>query len=64
VGRDRSTGPLLVAGRLLLAQDEVLTAFEPLTGSEVWSVNLGAGGDAGFAALTARSDVAYAFRGG
>jgi outer membrane protein assembly factor BamB len=59
---DRVSGPFVVADRLILAQDDSLKALEPATASVIWSVDLAAG-DLPFAALTARGDVVYGFRG-
>lgn len=55
-----SAGPVVVGDRLLIVHRDTLFALQPLTGTRVWSVALGAVGQGVFPALTAAGGVAYA----
>ena len=55
---ERAVGPVVLAGRVLVAEPGSMSALDPLTGARAWSVDLGAPSRS-VPGLTARGDVAY-----
>jgi len=55
---ERAAGPVLIGGRVLVAEPGSLSALDPSTGALAWSVDLGAASRS-IPGLTARGDAAY-----
>lgn len=54
-------GPVVVGDRVLMARPGSIMALDPLTGNELWAVDLGEPQGSSFPAITAREGVAYGF---